>query len=76
MAILVESTENIEIKKVENEIDGEMSLVLCGQRWLFDNQTYNVMFTEMPLARDIFIWDYQQEEFAEVKAGRKSKGPK
>ena len=55
MAILVESTENIEIKKVENEIDGEMSLVLCGQRWLFDNQTYNVMFTEMPLARDIFI---------------------
>ena len=44
------------------------ALVLCGQRWLFDNQTYNMMLTEMPLARDIFIWDYQQEVFAEIKA--------
>ena len=144
------------------------ALVLCGQRWLFANQTYNMVFIEMPLAREgngtplqysclenpmdtgawwaavhgvtkswtrlsdftftftfhfrapekemathssvlawripgtgepgglpsmgshrvghnwsdlaagaeTFIWDYQQEEFAEVKAGRKSKGPK
>ena len=26
--------------------------MLCGQRWLFDNQTYNMMFIEMPLARE------------------------